>query len=336
MLLVDTIYINDGGGKVLLDYLIKRLEDTEMKCFYLFDNRIKENHQKIKLTNQVLYLKPSLRHRFLFYRRHKSSFSKIFCMGNLPPNIKMIAEVYTYYHSPLYLNNPEDFSTIERLKYTLKRLVLKKFIKNTNFWLVQTEFIKKRLVEKFNINNSKVSLMPFFPPFDNSNEQVVREANSFLYVSNATTHKNHIRLIDAFCVFFNEYKIGKLTLTVSDEYNLVCDIIEKKITNGYPIINVGFLGRKKLKTLYLSSQYLIFPSLAESFGLGLVEAINNGCKVIGADLAYTYAVCEPSIVFNPYKEDSIAKAFKEAINQNVENSKSLMEDEIDDLITLLR
>ena len=335
MLLVDTIYINDGGGKVLLDYLIKKLESTETTCFYLFDSRIKNNHPNIKSTNQVLYLKPSLWDRYLFYKKHKTSFSKIFCMGNLPPNIKMNADVFTYYHSPLYLKNPEDFSTIERLKYALKRLVLKKFIKNTDFWLVQTMFIKQKFEEKFSVNKEKVSLMPFYPPFGKPDRQVVRETGSFLYVSNATTHKNHIRLIDAFCVFYDEHKTGTLTLTVSDAYKDVSDIIEKRSTQGYPIINVGFIGRKELQTLYLSSQYLIFPSLAESFGLGLVEAINNGCKVIGADLAYTYAVCEPSFVFNPQEEKSIIEAFKKGIHENNKESKSLMDNKVDDLIKLL-
>ena len=231
MLLIDTIYIHDGGGKVLLDYLIKKLEDTELECFYLFDNRIK-NLPNIKSTNHVLFLKPILWHRFLFYKKHKNSFSKIFCLGNLPPNMKMKAEVITYYHSPLYLKSPEDFSTIERIKYILKRQVLKAFIKNTNSWMVQTAFIKQKLEEKFKISESKVSLMPFFPPFDTSNKQVVREINTFLYASNATTHKNHIRLIDAFCAFFDGHKTGKLILTVSDEYKEVYDNIEKRISQG--------------------------------------------------------------------------------------------------------
>ena len=335
MLLVDTIYINDGGGKVLLDYLIKKIESTETKCFYLFDSRIKNNHPNIKPSNQVLYLKPSLWDRFLFYRKHTASFSKIFCMGNLPPNIKMNAEVFTYYHSPLYLKNPEDFSTIERLKYALKRLVLKRFIKNTNFWMAQTAFIKQKFEEKFDVNQNKVMLMPFFPPFGASNKDTHRAINTFLYVSNATTHKNHNRLIDAFCDFFDEYQTGTLTLTVSEEYKDVSDIIKKRLAEGYPIVNVGFIGRTELQTLYLSSQYLIFPSLAESFGLGLVEAINNGCKVIGADLPYTYAVCEPSIVFNPHVEESIVDAFKKAVHEDVKMSKSLMENKIDELIKLL-
>jgi glycosyltransferase involved in cell wall biosynthesis len=336
MLLIDTIYIHNGGGKILLDYLIEKLEATETKCFYLFDNRSK-NLPAIKSTNQVLFLKPSLWRRFMFYKKHKTLFSKVFCLGNLPPNIKLKAEVFNYYHSHLYLKNPIDFSTIERVQYALKRQVLKRFSKNTDFWLVQTSLMKQKLGVKFKIDASKVRLVPFYPPFDIINNMALREVHTFLYVSNATSHKNHMRLIDAFCAFYDEYAIGKLILTVSDEeqYQGVYSSIQQRILKGYPIVNVGFVGRQELQTLYLSSEYLIFPSLAESFGLGLVEAINNGCKVIGADLAYTYAVCEPSITFNPHKVELITQAFKEAIRPNVKNSKSIMHNQIDDLVHLL-
>ena len=53
--------------------------------------------------------------------------------------------------------------------------------------------------------------------------------------------------------------------------------------------------RLTLQKEYLSSEFLMFPSLTESFGLGLIEAIECGCKVIGADLPYTYEVCEPHL-----------------------------------------
>ena len=39
-----------------------------------------------------------------------------------------------------------------------------------------------------------------------------------------------------------------------------------------------------------------------------MEAITAGCDVIGADMPYTYAVCRPSKVFDPYSAESIADA----------------------------
>ena len=93
MILVDALYINSGGGKVLLDYLIQELEKTDKKIYYLLDNRIKDNIQQIKDTNKVLYLPASFNKRHLFYKENKNLFSTVLCFGNLPPNIRLKAKV---------------------------------------------------------------------------------------------------------------------------------------------------------------------------------------------------------------------------------------------------
>ena len=75
--------------------------------------------------------------------------------------------------------------------------------------------------------------------------------------------------------------------------------------------------------------------MAESFGLGIVEAIENGCKVIGANLPYMYAACEPSLVFNPLDESSIADALEKSLEPKVKYSISNVNNRIDDLISIL-
>src|SRR5690606_29052291 len=130
-------------------------------------------------------------------------------------------------------------------------------------------------------------------------------------------HKNHSRLIHAFCKFNDRFKKGSLTLTVPSNFEDVCDLINKKIAMGYPIHNIGFVERKSLYKIYQTHKYLIFPSLAESFGLGIVEAIESGCNVIGANLDYMHDVCIPSITFDPYDEDSIFEALIVSLDKNI-------------------
>ncbi|MDN5489885.1 MAG: glycosyltransferase, partial [Acinetobacter sp.] len=108
-----------------------------------------------------------------------------------------------------------------------------------------------------------------------------------------------------------------------------------KKSEGYPIVNVGFVSRDRLINLYKSNEYLIFPSLAESFGLGLAEAIDGGCKVLGADLPYTYEVCNPSLVFDPYNVNGIENAIITAITQELTSSNKVISNDINQLILLL-
>ena len=108
MLLIDAIYINNGGGKILLDYLISSLEASELDVFYLLDERIRYKHPKIN-NGKVFFLKANFLKRQKFYLENKSRFTKVLCFGNLPPNISLNAEVYTYFHQLIYLNIPKDF-----------------------------------------------------------------------------------------------------------------------------------------------------------------------------------------------------------------------------------
>jgi glycosyltransferase involved in cell wall biosynthesis len=114
------------------------------------------------------------------------------------------------------------------------------------------------------------------------------------------------------------------------------ELIELKKNMGYPITNIGFVGRTELQKAYLSSEFLIFPSLAESFGLGLIEAIECGCKVIGADLPYTYEVCEPSIIFNPTDDESFFEAFESSMKEDIKISIPKIGNNINELINILR
>lgn len=333
MLLVDAIYINNGGGKVLLDYLIDSFEKTGLEVFYLLDERIKNQPYAIKESNRVSYMSSSFMQRIKFYRNNRDKFQKIFILGNIPPPIKTNATVYTYFHNSIYIDVPNDFSWVEKIKYKLKVAIIKYTSKNTNFWFVQSKTMEDQFVEKFS-QKEKISIVPFYPEYS-INKSFERECVRFLYVSNAQSNKNHIRLIDAFCNAYDKAKVGRLVVTVNQDYPHILQRIEQAQKENYPIDNIGFVDKNDLIEQYQKAQYIIFPSLAESFGLGIIEGISMGCKVIGADLPYTYAVCTPSLVFNPLMINSIEEAILKALEIELPFSSSKTKNEIDKLVKLL-
>lgn len=335
MILIDAVHINNGGGKVLLDYLILQLESLDKEICYLFDIRIKIHNYNIKKSNKIFYARPNLQDRYYFYKANKDKFSKVFILGNIPPMTKVNAEVITYFHNPMYINVPSDFKFLEKIKYKLKIGILKFTSQYTDQWFIQTETIKQEFIEKFG-QEWKIKVLPFYPELILSEkENIKREFHTFFYVSNAQANKNHIRLIEAFCKAYDETRQGKLVLTVSEAYPNVISLINQKIMQGYPIENIGFVDRKTLTKKYAESQYVIFPSLAESFGLGLIEGILLGCKIIGADLPYTFAVCEPSLLFDPFNIKSIKQAIIQANNNELNKSILKINNEINQLIKCL-
>ena len=77
MILLDAIYINNGGGKILLDYLIKNLEETNQEVYYLLDKRVKGNIIVVKQSNVIQYLDPVFNLRNNFYKQNKENIKFI-------------------------------------------------------------------------------------------------------------------------------------------------------------------------------------------------------------------------------------------------------------------
>jgi glycosyltransferase involved in cell wall biosynthesis len=336
MILLDAIFINNSGGKILLDYLIEQLEEKNLQIVYLLDERIREKHVAIK-NNKIIYLKPSFLTRYNFYKKYKNSFSSVLCFGNLPPFFSLNATVYTYFHNTLLLEVPHTFSLKGKILLKLKSFILKYYRSNTNFWLVQTEVIKDKILKhKITKNSDNVLLMPFYPSFGKLHKETDINNHVFAYISHGNPQKNHYNLLKAFKRFYDNEKKGILYLTVGSEFPELHIYIHKLIQEGYPIINHGLIDREKIKEIYSKVNYIIYPSLTESFGLSIIEAIENDCKVIGADLPYMHAVCEPSLVFNPNSIDSIYNSFKFACDTSLKPTKQLVFNEINKLIQCLK
>ena len=335
MLLVDSVFINNGGGLVLLKYLVDYLESNYINVFYLFDKRTEVDFKKISESRKI-HISNSLMERHFFYNKNKNKFNKVICFGNLPPTIRLKADVFVYFHQKLFLEVPRDFLILNTLVLLFKQNILNLIKNNADYWLVQSNSVKVELAIKyFKGQDERIIKLPFYPELDFSGYNMNRVKYSFLYVSNSSPHKNHLNLIEAFCLAYDLVQKGSLTVTVPDTDLNLRELILKKNELGYPIKNVGFIEREKLTELYLSHEYLIFPSLAESFGLGLAEAIDGGCKIIASDLSYTYEVCEPSLVFDPISIASIQAAIVTAIKNELPCAKKLIENDLSKIMQLL-
>ena len=335
MILLDAVYINNSGGLVLLKYLISITQERKLDIFYLLDSRTQGYFNNLN-QEKVKFIKNSHIERSKFYLINKDKFHSVLCFGNVPPPLRLKAKVFVYFHQKLFLEIPNEFSLKEKLIYKIKQLYLNFYKNNCDKWVVQSQLVRNQFAEKYlNKKLDNICILPFYPPLNIDIVKPSRTKGSFIYVSNSGPHKNHENLIHAFCEAYDITKLGSLTLTVPENDFILNNLINEKVGLGYPILNAGFINREQLSQLYLSSEYFIFPSLSESFGLGLAEAIDGGCKVIVADLPYAYQVCRPSLTFNPYTKESIKIAIIKAMNEILTDSEKTISNDIDGLILLL-
>ena len=335
-LLVDAVFITVGGGLTLLEHLFNQLEDAKDDIYYLLDERIKKNNLKFFKKNNFRFIPGSIYSRHRFYKKNKNFFKSVFCLSNLPPTTKLNVPVYTLLHQYSYIKLPQEEKLLNKIKWFVKSLILSHYESNTNRWIVQSENVKNDFSKKYSIDNKKIDCLPFYNSKELEKIKVVKKKkNKFLYISFSYAYKNHLRLIKAFSIAYEKCQDGELHLTVDNNNKKLIRIISLYRGRGVPIYNHGITNFKQVTKLYSNSEYLIFPSTMESFGLPLIEAIHYQCKVLVSDLPFATAVCIPSLKFDPYDELSIANTIISSINSDSKKSQLIVKDQTSDLIKLI-
>jgi glycosyltransferase involved in cell wall biosynthesis len=338
MILIDSIYINNGGGLVLLKYLIQSLRASNLDCFFLIDKRCEDEFEDLP-ADKVTFLPSSVLKRHLFYAKNGHNFSKILCFNNIPPTYRTKAEVYTYFHNLILVENYSDRNLTDRLVSNLKLKFINFFSKNTDWYIVQTDYVKVSFLKEIPFATHKIKIIPFFPNIKKYEEAKApaRIITNFVFVSDGNPHKNHRLLLKSWALVNQKYPNARLLLTISSNYPELLNEIENCKKLSINVENLGFINHKSLYNFYLSCQFLIYPSLIESFGLGLIEAAKLGCEIIAADKPYVFAVVNPFAVFNPLDPNDIAEKVLFALdNPTINRTEIKVSDDIQMLINILR
>ncbi len=330
-ILIDSVYINSGGGEKILNYFIDyvKKKSDENKYFFLLDDRLKLENKKINF----LKINASEQSRKFFYLSNKKKFKHIVCMSNVPPPVRIEnALISIYFHNDLLLNPIKShLAIITKFKNILKKNYIKFKNKQNYSWIVQTNLMKCKLEKHLKVDKEKIKVIPIIETQEL--QKVIKKKNTFVYVSNFSKHKNHFRLFQAFVDVCKEkpYDI-ELNLTIENELYKKSFYNTSKKPKNLKIINHGIISSSQVTELYNSSEFLIYPSLNESLGMPLVEAILSKCKVIASDLNYVDQVIIPSLKFDPSSTTSIAKSIKYAIENSLDTSKIIIENKIDTFV----
>ena len=343
LLLIDAIYIHESGGKALLEYLLRSLSQAEVPFFLLADERLEISSYSNIPENKWVKLLSTESNRKHFYEENSVSFGTIFCFANVPPPVTIKRQrVFVLFQNTLILSTPDEkngYGAKQKFLFVLRRKYIQYRNKPQYHWLVQTQAMKARLSKRLFIQDRMIDVIPFFEfaePALAGND--IRRPNSFLYAADGVPHKNHQRLLDAWVYLFEHYHLNpELHLTIPDRFTDLLSRVDSLQAKGLAIRNHGRLGKQALADLYSQSEYLVFPSLSESFGLPLLEAVQAGVKVLAADLPYVYDVIIPSGVFDAMNAEAIAALVAKTMQEdNVKESTILVRNEMERLIQVLR
>lgn len=332
MLLIDALYINNSGGLSLLHYLVNEIEKRINDTFYLIDDRCATFFNEIP-NNRKCIMKASLFNRYRWYRKYCMGYDKVLCFGNIPPQIKIKAQVYTYFHNINLLNIPSTEPLKVKIASRLKRFIFYSLKQNTDYWIVQTSNTQYELINHLCEVPNRVKVLPFYNIAD-TQQKGNGKRDGYIYASNYTPRKNFEFIVDCWERLAELGLTPTLHLTLSNAPQKLLHKIDCAKKKGAQIINHGHLSSDELFVLYRKTKAIVYAATNESLGLCLIEAMESGCDVIAPDLPYVYCVCKPSCVFTPFSMGSFIQAFKKYEKEpNV--TKNLSTNRLDELLCLL-
>jgi glycosyltransferase involved in cell wall biosynthesis len=139
-----------------------------------------------------------------------------------------------------------------------------------------------------------------------------------LTVSNIDTHKNYPRLIDAFAQLCQEPDwpydyVFAGAVGSRHEFQRVRERMNQPSLKGR-IHYLGEVPYQDLPVLYQGAGLFVLPSLLETFGHPLVEAMASGIPIAAANAAAIPEICGAAgIYFDPYDIDDIVRTLRCAL-----------------------
>ena len=257
------------GTSVFSENLITALKQYDKKnqyCIYTFDN-----------------LKPKL--YWLKVRVSLEEFKQkqaVFLALNQAIPLYTSGKVISFCHGLSYYFFPQYYpkKDVTRLNKQLNEMV-----KRSDKIIVSSEKVKRELASINRLIDTKIVIQPFGIPFDILNKNIKyqilnikKKRKYFMFVGNNQLIKNVDFVLQSFNRLKQDIKYKNYKLF------LVGDWKEHENKNK-GIISVGNVSRNRLKKIYQQSCALLTSSYYESFNFPVLEALSQGCPVVGLESA---------------------------------------------------
>ncbi len=143
-------------------------------------------------------------------------------------------------------------------------------------------------------------------------EDAVRQTDQvrILYVSHLMPHKGFGVLVASVKHLADMGVRFKLTITIDRAdwpagYDALVADVNRLALESY-IVMVGRVPEDAVANLYLSSDIFFFPSLCESFGFPMVEALSLGLPIVAADTPVNREICGDAALYYPATDSAAA------------------------------
>jgi len=148
----------------------------------------------------------------------------------------------------------------------------------------------------------------------------ISEKDFLFFLGNTDPKKNTARTLKAYSIYLQQSTIKRPLLIADLKEDYIDNLLQQEnITNikshlSYP----GYISNNDLATLYNAAFAFLYPSLRESFGIPLLEAMACNTPVItGNTSAMPEIAGSGSLRVDPYKPEEIADTLLHLETDNI-------------------
>lgn len=239
------------------------------------------------------------------------------CTSNTAPLFCKVPLILTL-HDIIFLE-PRDRmnkSFYQNMGWLYRKMIVPRILKKCRRIITVSNFEKQNIVNKLNIPSEKIQMIyngytDWFRP-EQDIELVYRKyidaPKYFFFLGNTDPKKNTERTLVAYSKYLEKSDIKrKLLMADLDEEYLNDIILRNEIENiKEKIVIPGYISNRDLPFIYNNAFAFLYPSLRESFGIPLLEAMACGTPVITSNTSSMPEIGGPdAILINPENPDEI-------------------------------
>jgi len=249
------------------------------------------------------------------------------CTSNTAPYFTNIPLVTTL-HDIIYMERSYyniltgSATTYQKFGNVYRKLIVPHIVKKSDKIITVSNFEKKRIAAFFNIaKDNRLEAVyngvstHFKPISDETALNSVKEKyhlpdDFFFFLGNTDPKKNTKGTLKAFSDFLkqskSDYKLVMLDYDTKELKKLLDEIGDKQLMNH--IVLTGYVVNTDLPAIYSQSTIFLYPSLRESFGIPMLEAMACGVPVITSNTSSMPEVSGGAAhIVDPYKPEEITE-----------------------------
>lgn len=329
-----------GMDMVALE-LIKELQKLDRKNEYVVfikpdeDNKIFEKTDNFKFVELGGGPYPAWEQFALPKAARKEGCDILHCTSNTAPLNPGMPLVVTL-HDIIYLESISLFKKggtwYQKFGNMYRRYVVPRVVKKSDKIITVSEFEKKRIKEFFGFPADDGRLVAIyngvsehFRKIDDQKElQRVKKLyhlpDRFLFfLGNTDPKKNTEGVLKAFSDYLKKTGDDMYLVMLDYEHNaleeLLTKIGDKKLINR--IILTGYVINTDLPAIYNLCNVFLYPSLRESFGIPMLEAMRCGAPVITSNTSSMPEVSgSAAYIVNPFKPEEITAGIEKILSDD--------------------